>query len=477
MEHSLRKFETEGCASVCGKNISYRTCCEDYPVYGTDGALLGTMFTYAYVRTDAGFSEERPVLFAYNGGPGSSALWLHTGLLAPKRVKLENPTKPPTVPPFELEENPNCFLDICDIVIVDPMGTGWSQVCDEGRQGEAYSYEKDGEIFARFIQDWVRKENRWESPKYLLGESYGTMRSCVIPSILMGGPICAGAVATGISIDGIIMMGTALNVNPQPNWWDEYGVERMALDLPTMAACSWYFHREGKPQLAEFVEAADRFAGTELLNGLYRGNRMTAEEERGFTEKLAYFTGLSETYLRRKHYRVSLNEFSKELLSGKSMEIGMYDGRFVLPAGDQIGMADPVADDGAMGVYTPAFRGAFMKLAEELGLQIDAPYQIINFNVNGTWKFDGVKTPLEYLRAALRRNPALRVLITNGVYDLVATIGQARYTAGHLDAGEGQVIVKEYPSGHMSYVGEESGRLLAADIRAFIEKEEMESCY
>lgn len=477
MEPTLRKFETEGSAFVGGKNISYRTCCGDYPVYGADGVLLGTMFTYAYVRTDTESSAKRPVLFAYNGGPGSSALWVHTGLLAPKRVKLEEPTQPKTVPPFEVEENPHCILDICDIVIVDPMGTGWSGVYDEGRQAEVYSYEKDGEVFARFIQDWVRREKRWDSPKYLLGESYGTMRSCVIPSILMGGPVCAGAVSTGIAVDGIIMMGTALNVNPQPNWWDEYGVERMALDLPTMAACNWYFHPDGKPELSEFISEADRFAGTELLAGLYRGNRMTVEETDSFNEKLAYFTGLSKEYLRRKHNRVSLSDFSKELLSGKSLEIGMYDGRFVLPSGAQIGMEDPVADDGAMGLYTPAFRGAFMKLAEELELQIDEPYRIINFNVNGMWKFDGVKTPLEYLRAALRRNPQMRVLITNGVYDLVATIGQARYTAGHLDARDGQVIVKEYPSGHMSYVGEESGRLLAADIRAFIEKKEMESCY
>ncbi|MEY8364918.1 hypothetical protein AALA22_04590 [Anaerovoracaceae bacterium 41-7] len=477
MEAILRKFESEGKAAAGGIEISYKTCCGDYPVYGEDRALLGTMFTYSYVRTDVESSQDRPVIFAFNGGPGSSALWLHTGLLAPKRIRLENPTAPQTVPPFELEENPNCFLDLCDVVIIDPMGTGWSQIIEETRQAEAYSYEKDGEIFARFIEDWIRKENRWASPKYLMGESYGTMRACVIPSILMGGPICTGAVSKGITIDGIIMMGTGLNVNPQPNWWDEYGVEKMVLDLPTMAACNWYFNREEKPDLHAFIAEADAFAGKELLAGLYRGNRMTEAETKSFIEKLTYFTGLSPSYLKKKNDRISLSEFSKELLGDEGQEIGMYDGRFVMHASGQIGMADPVADDGAMGRYTPAFRGGFLKLAEELGIDIDMPYHIINFNVNGMWKFDGIKTPLEYLRAALRRNPSLRVLLTNGVYDLVTTIGQARYAAGHLDAEKGQVILREYPSGHMSYVGEESGEKLSQDIRDFIEKEEMESCY
>lgn len=136
-----------------------------------------------------------------------------------------------------------------------------------------------------------------------------------------------------------------------------------------------------------------------------------------------------------------------------------------------------MADDGAMGRYTPAFRGAFAEQADELGISSEEPYTIINFNVNGMWKYDGVRTPLEYLRAGLRRNPDLRVLIANGLYDLVTTIGQARYTANHLEAGKGQVILREYPSGHMAYVGEESGGLLGQDIRRFIRKEEMESCY
>lgn len=476
MEETMRRIERQGETVIGGEQIRYRTCCEDYPVLAEDGALLGTMFVYSYLRTGVE-KDGRPVLFAYNGGPGSSALWLHMGLLAPKRVRLDCPTKPPAIPPFEREVNPNCMLDICDIVVIDPMGTGYSRVFETGRQAEVYSVEQDAKVFACFIRDWIGREGRTNSPKYLLGESYGTLRSCVIPGVLMGGPLYAGAVSTGIAIDGILMLGTSLNVNPVPNVWDEYGIERMVLDLPTMAACCRYHYPEGKPGRKEFVEEAARFASAELLTGLYRGNRLAGDEERIFARKLTEFTGLSESYLRRKHYRVSLTEFSKELLADRGQEIGLYDGRFLMPSGSRIGLADPVADDGAMGRYTPVFRGAFAEQADELGISSEEPYTIINFNVNGMWKYDGVRTPLEYLRAALRRNPDLRVLIANGLYDLVTTIGQARYTANHLEAGKGQVILREYPSGHMAYVGEESGGLLGQDIRRFIRKEEMESCY
>lgn len=477
-ELKLNKFETNKEAKINGQQLTYKTVCGDVPVRGTEGSLLGTMFYYSYLRTDAEDRETRPVLFAYNGGPGSSAMWLHTGLLGTKRVRLDCPTEPPAVPPYEIEENPYCLLDLCDIVMIDPLGTGYSQVLQPELAKEAYSMEQDARIFADFILKWTEENGRWNSPKYLLGESYGTMRSSILASTLMGGPTQAGAAATGMAIDGIIMMGSGIMVNPNPNLWDEYGVERISLDLPTMAAVSWYFDHEGKPGLRDFVEEAYAFASDVCLPCLYKARRMGREEESNFMAKLAYYTGLSVKILKRYGHRISLGAFAGELLRDRGLEAGMYDGRFTMAlAGEKIGMADPVTDDPAMGAYTPAFRAAFAQIAEELNIQLERDYRIIDFNVNGMWRYDGLRSPFQYLQAALRRNPQLRVMFCDGLYDLVTTVGQARYAAAHLQSREGQVIVKEYPSGHMPYIGEESGAQLAEDLRAFISKEEMESCF
>lgn len=472
------KFERENTTVIHGKQIQYDTICGDYMVSNKDGDVVGTMFYYSYVRTDIENSSARPVLFAFNGGPGSSAMWLHAGMLAPKTAKMDNPTEPQLVPPFEIENNPNCLLDLCDIVIIDPLGTGYSLVLDQEKAKGVYSIEQDARVFCEFIQHWIRENKRWNSPKYVLGESYGTIRACVLVNHLMGGPLSAGAVSSGISLDGIVLMGTVLMVNPYPNNWDEHGVAELALDLPTMAATNWYYMQGEKPDYYQFTEQAYQFVETELLRNLYRGNTMTREEKNAFTRKLAYFTGLSEEYLCKNNYRVSLEAFSRELLADHGLEIGMYDGRFTLPLSQQMGDHDPVGDDSAMGLYAPVMRAAFMEIADkELGIELDRDFSIINFNVNAKWQFDEVKTPFQYLQSALRRNKDLRVLICNGVFDLVSTIGQARYTAAHLESRKGQVIVKEYPSGHMSYVGEQSAKLLTEDIRRLINKEELESCY
>lgn len=470
MEFELRNFETKNRAVTGGSEIEYRTVCGDYPVKASDGTVLGTMFTYSYIRTDVSDTESRPVLFAFNGGPGSSAMWLHAGILAPRTVKLENATSPQTVPPFELEDNEECLLDICDIVLIDPMGTGYSVILNEERQKEVYSIEQDAQIFAEYIWYWQNREKRWNSPKYVMGESYGTLRACLIPTFLMGGPFSVSAAATGLTLDGIILMGSAVTINPGIIPVRESLVEPMVLDFPTMAACNWYHTKGEKPELKSFIEEAFTFAEGELLSGLYKGNSLTEEERRSFFEKLSYFTGLPESLLVRKHGRIDTATFSRERLGHEGLDIGLYDGRYVLPQSNRIGTPDPVADDGAMGLYTPAFRGAFEQLVRELGIKTEQSYKIINFSVNGMWSYDSARTPAEHLQAAIRRNKSLRILICSGCYDLVTTMGQARYAANHFDRAEDQIIVKEYESGHMPYLGKDSRKALAEDCRNLILK-------
>lgn len=475
-ERSVCSFESSGTLLSGGKEIRYRTVCADYPVYGDDGEELGTMFSYSYIRTDPAPDAQRPVLFAFNGGPGSSALWLHMGLLAPERVRLGGGLNPPAVPPFELEENPLCLLDVCDLVVIDPMGTGYGWLNGPARAMDAFSLEGDARIFADFIEDWTTREDRWDSPKYLLGESYGTMRACLLPDILTGGPMQAGALARGVAINGVILSGLCLSVNPTPNLWDEYGVERAVLDLPSMAAANWYISHDQKADLRAFVDEAYAFCG-EYLTALYRGRSLSAKEQTALLEKLICYTGLPADYLKRKSYRPTAEDFARLRLYGEGKVLGSYDTRFTLPQVERGGTPDPVADDGSMGRCMPAFRGAFMKYAKTaLNIRMERPFNIINFNVNGVWNYTGVKTPFQHLQSALKRNPDLRVLFCSGMYDLVTTMGHARYAMRQLEYADGQVSAAEYPAGHMQYLGEESFRMLTTDLRNFILGNPISSC-
>lgn len=464
-------FESKGHISLKGRDIPYRIISRDNVFYDNCGKPLGSVFTYSYFRDDVTLeeAEKRPVIFAYNGGPGSSSLWLHMGIMAPRRVKIDDVFNPSFSGPFEMEDNPHSLIDICDVVMIDPVGTGYGLLLDENSAEEFYSFEKDAKVLAVLIENWLSENNRWSSPKYLAGESYGTIRSCVLANTLMGGPTTGTGTTIGISVDGIIMMGTCIIVNTQYCFWNENGIEKSVLDLPTMAATNWYHHRLDKPDLFQFIEEAFDFAGGEYLKALYLGNRMSIEEEKKLRQNLSYYTGLSEQYLVDKNYRIALNDYASELLKVENLKVGEYDSRYVMPISNNVKLFDPVADDAAMGKYTAIFRGAMASYAkEELGITFNRPFSVIDFNVNGAFKEDLVRPAIQYLQTALRRNRDMKVLITNGVYDLVATIGQGRYTASHLTAEPGQLIVREYPSGHMSYIGDESAEMLEKDMRALI---------
>lgn len=468
MEFKSRQYETINCTEIHGTHVEYRTVCGDFPVRAGDGALLGTMFSYSYIRTDVEDNTRRPAVFAFNGGPGSSSMWMHAGLLAPRTVKTEHPLTPPTTPPYELAQNDDCILDVCDLVLIDPMGTGYSLILDRERQNEVYSVEKDAEIFADFIEDWKLRENRMNSPVYLLAESYGTLRACVIPSMLLGGPMTAVNETRGLSVNGIILMGNAVTFQSGGSVFFESNVEKMILNFPTMAACSWY-HTEGeKPPLKSYMDEVYAFAGGDLMRALYWGYGLDAGEREAILDRLADFTGLDKRLLRRNNLRIDTGTFIRERLTDSGLDLGLYDGRFTMPQSMQIGsMPNPTADDPAMGFYTPSYRGAFELIARELGIDADQPYTPINFKVNGSWSYASSLSPAEHLQAALRRSPELRVMFCCGYYDLVTTCGQARYLVNHLDCAGSRITVKEYESGHMPYIGESRAQL-ASDLRTMI---------
>lgn len=462
-------FKSQGEVIINNKKVSYDIISEDNVILSDDGRALGSIFSFSYIRNDIEDNKNRPVIFAYNGGPGSSSLWLHIGLLGPRRAKIDDPINIPIVPPFELEDNPHSLLDICDIVMIDPVDCGYGKLIDPQAASEFFSIEKDAQSIAIFIKNWLIKHNRWNSPKYLLGESYGTVRSSVLANILMGGPTTSVLELLGISINGIIMLGTTIPVNAKKSlmYTFDSSIEDSVIYLPTMAATNWYHNNIQNISLSNFVEEAYEFAAEEYLKNLYLGNRLSKEEEDKFRKKLAYYTGISEDYLEERNYRITLKEFASELLREKGLKVGEYDSRYTLKYSNNIGMEEPISDEAAMGQYTPLFVGAMDKyLKEELKIDFIRPYNVINFKVNRMFKPDHMKQPIEYLRAALRRNKSLNLFIGSGYYDLVTTIGAARYMAANLP--KDQVTLKEYESGHMSYIGEKSAKELRKDLEDFI---------
>ena len=456
------RFESHGSFVLNGQTIPYHTVCEDNFFVDDEGQPTGTIFSYAYFREDVEDPSTRPVLFAYNGGPGSSSLWVHTGLFGPRRVKLEDEMHLPTVPPFELEDNPHCLLDLFDIVIVDPVGTGFGRLLQEKARSEFYDADGDVKAMAYFIEQWLTRYHRRNSPILLAGESYGTGRSALLAAELLGaGP--GKADTLGLSVSGIMLLGSY--------FFEDNPIESSVVNMKSMAATYHYHHPEDKPSRDEFVKEAVAFAETEYLCALYQGDGLADEKKKEIAEKLEKYTGISRTFWIRHHLKIDMmKDFCHLLLEEEGKAVGFYDGRYAWNDDPMIQMSNVIADDPAMGQYTPAFQTGFALLCRELNIDFDRSSKGLVFDVNTTWQRKSESSPAQALAGAMRRNPHLQVFFASGLYDLCTTAGNARYLATHSNLDQNRIMIGEYPSGHMAYLGEESAALLAEDMRKFFKK-------
>ncbi len=461
------RFETQHTGTFGGKSIRYKAVVEQTPIMGADGQAIAQIVATSYIRTDAPKGTVRPVIFVFNGGPGSASVWLHMGIMGPKRVAFTDDVKPETTPPFKITDNPDSPLDVADIVLFDPPGTGYSQVMP-GKESQTFGVEQDAIITAGFIQGWLRQYDRANAPKFVVGESYGTIRAARLAKLLAGGPSETGSM-TGLTLNGVILLGQAMDMSAK-------GDTAYLTGLPTMAATAWYHGAVDKSAttLAGQISDAQGFAADDYLRVLYLGDRATPAEKAAVAAKLSTLTGLTPDYILRQDLRVTLNEFASEVLASENIQIGMYDGRYTLPLKSSGG--DPVADDPAMGQYVPGYLAALnTHFTQNLGVKIDAPYKAIEFlTVNARWDWGGgagVPPSKNYatdLAVAMRRNPSLKLMVGTGVYDLVTTLGSADYTIAHAGIDQNAVTFKTYESGHMPYMGPDSRKALSADLRTFI---------
>jgi len=470
---SPREFVTHHEGTFGGEKIRYTTIAGDTVLTNEAGAPSATIFSFSYIREELKDRTARPVFFVFNGGPGSSSIWMHLGFFGPRRVVLGNGVNPPTTPPFSLQDNPYCILDLADIVLIDPVGTGFSHLLPAGNTKQYYGVEQDGRATVEFIEAWLTKQGRMNSPKFLVGESYGVTRAIVVARMLMGGPFSETGRMTAIALNGVVIMGGS----PTEGYGKESGDETYVNNLPTMAATAWYHKKAGAgSSLESMIAEAQTYAADEYLRALYAGDRLNAQLQSQVAEHLAKLTGLPVDFIQQKKLRVSMEDFRKELLRKEGIVLGAYDSRFSLPSSRDEGPLDPVADDAAMGQYCPAFIGAMdVYLRDELKVQVESPYEAIAFKtVNSAWDYGpgdkpgGPTTRAQDLAAAMRRNSRLRLFSVSGDYDCVATLGNAAYGLAHSGLALDRVEAHTYASGHMVYLGDESSSALAADLRKFL---------
>ncbi|MFG0274098.1 MAG: S10 family peptidase [Phycisphaerales bacterium] len=459
---------TQHSITVDGERLDYTATVGFTDMLDDDGALRGRIFSIAYTLDNAQDAPaDRPVTFVFNGGPGSSSVWLHLGTAGPMRVDL-GPDGDMPRPPGALVKNHATWLDVTDLVFIDPVGTGYSRPAGDGAQREFSGLEEDIRAVGDFIRLWTTRSGRWMSPKFLAGESYGTTRAAGLSQYLQN--------RHGMYLSGIAMISTILNF--QTARFDTGNDLPYVLFLPTYAAIA-HFHGQLPPDmqsksLERVAEEARAWAIDEYMPALAKDAALTDAERSRVVRDLARFTGLDEDYLHAANMRVVISAFCKELLRDERRTVGRLDGRFVGIDSDASG--DSFEHDPSMtairGPYTAAFNDYIRR---DLGFESDTVYEILSGRV-GRWSYAGFENEYadlgERLRDAMSRNRFLHVLFASGYYDLATPYFASDYTVNTLGLEpelRDNIHQTYYPSGHMMYIHVPSLERLHDDMRTLIE--------
>lgn len=426
-----------------------------------------TIFFVAYTRDDMADLADRPITFAFNGGPGSSSVWLHLGVLGPRRVQMD-PEGHPLPPPGRLVENEHALLDRSDLVFIDPVSTGYSRAVAGEQPKQFHGFKKDIESVGDFIRLYTTRYGRWNSPKFLAGESYGTTRAAGLAGYLQE--------RHGLYLNGLMLISSILNFQT-----DEFVPGNdlpYILFLPTYAATAWYHKRLAEHlqvrDLTDVLAEVERFALEEYSVALMRGTSLSAADRTRVAAVLARYTGLRQEYILATNLRINIHRFVKELLRDTRRTIGRLDSRFTGTDRDAAGEYhefDPSLS-AIHGPYTSALNGY---VRGELGFQSDLPYEVLTDRV-WPWSFAEHENKFvdvsETLRKAMNINPFLRVHIASGYYDLATPYFATQYTFNHLDLEPDaleRISTSNYPAGHMMYIQEESLAKLKTALTEFIE--------
>jgi carboxypeptidase C (cathepsin A) len=433
----------------------------------------------SYVAYFRGDKEDghRPITFIYNGGPGSSTVWLHMGAFGPKRVVTPDDTHSPAAP-YRVIDNEFTLLDASDLVFIDAPGTGFGHMRGADKEKAFFGIDQDAHAFANFIVEFLSRHNRWNSPKYLFGESYGTTRSAALAYLLQN--------EKSLDLNGVILLSQILNFDNSPDGPQfNPGMDLpYALALPTYAATAWYHHKlENQPAAIEpFLHEVETFAMTDFLQALAAGSTLTPQHKAEIAAKLHSYTGLPADYIERANLRVNGGEFEKTLL-GAEVTAGRLDTRFAGPTLDP--MSKEAEYDPQSAAISSAYVSAFndyVRTALKFGNK--KIYKAVYFEVGNRWEFahqppgapskiPGPVNVMPDLAVAMKQNPNLKVQLNGGYYDLATPYFAAEYELRQLpieDSLRGNIEMHFYTSGHMVYAHEPDLKALHANVAAFIEK-------
>ncbi|MBA3678099.1 MAG: peptidase S10 [Sphingosinicella sp.] len=446
-----------------GQKINYTATAGETFLKAEDGTPRAAIFTTSYVKD--GRDPNRPVTFLFNGGPGSGSVWLHMGAFGPKRVAIPSDGTDDGAPPFPIVHNPDSLLDVTDIVFIDPVGTGFSHALGKTDPNDFWGVTKDAESVAQFIRLWLNENGRWNAPKFLGGESYGTTRSAAVVNQLEGA-------YNDVSLNGIILISTVLDFAAGA---DTQGNELSPmLNLPSMAATALYHGKAQASSTEAFVEEARQFAIGPYAAALLKGQKIGAQERASVRRELARFTGLSEAYLDQADLRVEPSRFYKELLRDRGLTVGRLDSRYTGRDYDNAG-EQPDNDPSFYGIDAGFTAAINSYLREDLKVKSDRSYVTIGSVGTWDWRIGGRDanaylnvTP--YIGKALRENKGLRVFVGQGYYDFATPFYAAEYALTRTGIPQDRIEYRYYGSGHMMYVRDEDRVKLSRDIRDFISR-------
>lgn len=437
-----------------------------------DDDKRAVFFYVAYTEDDVD-AADRPLLFAFNGGPGSSTVWLHLGLFGPKRVEFDDDGKRISNP-GRLVDNPESLLDVSDLVMVDAIGTGFSSASPEDKAKDYHHFRKDIEAFTDFIVDYLNQNHRWESPKFVAGESYGTTRGAAIAATLFA--------RHGAELNGLILISSALNfqtiaVEDKTYVFDPGNDLPYALHLPTYAATAWYHDRLPKKQqqksLRDLLDEVEEFTLGAYWTALAAGDRLDDKQRARIRSKLAEYTGLSADYIDRHNLRIEIMRFCKELLREERRVVGRLDSRYT--GIERFADGDSMENDPSSDEVTGAFASSLNAyLRRELGFDADEFYEVLSIETHEAWDYEDFKgkyvNTSEKLREVMSRS-GLAVFVANGYFDLATPHFATEYTFSHLGLDpevRPNVSMSYYEAGHMMYLHRPSLLKLASELREFV---------
>ncbi|MBS1712052.1 MAG: peptidase S10 [Armatimonadetes bacterium] len=431
------------------------------PIFDSDGEIEALMFYHYYRRKGGGV---RPIIFSFNGGPGSPSLWLHLGTMGPKRVKMEADGDMPQ-PPFQLVDNPHNWLEFGDLVFIDPVGTGYSRAKDEETAQKFWSVKGDIESVGEFIRLFLSRKERWTSPLYLAGESYGTTRATGLSGYL---------VERGVAFSGLILVSSVLNF--QTLRFNKGNDLPYAVYLPTYTATAHY-HGKVTGDLKQLIDKARDFAFGAYWTALAKGSALEGEERSQIRAELSALTGLTETYLEHCDLRPDIWKFCKELCRDENRTVGRLDSRFKGIDATNRGVDEGPEHDPSMSLLMGPYTSLYNHYARtQCGYETDLEYCVFK-GIKKPWDWgsagDGHPDTSEALRKAMSRNPYMGVFVASGYYDLATPFFATEYTVSHLDLDASlrkNIEIKEYEAGHMMYIHEGSLEKLAAEVGEFVRR-------